>query len=422
MFSGDYIGNATDEEVALSNLSQCCQQLQHIAQPVLFHYVKQRLHAPVYRGPDDTPHNLNLGSLVRLAAENPRLASNILWFDYEDVSTVAYISDTDAQDYEIIASKIGLSLPPMWRTFENETDAVLLALLLQLLPNLERLHVVLYADWAHEGLIEMPEGMRPVANIRELSLAHDDTEYGFGLGEQHALIAPLSGLTSLKTHMCVGAGAHVAFANLTRVELTYTMLTYDDLQGLLLNCKKLESFTYESGALSQDNDEEEVLPAEIVAALRPAKKSLRHLAIDWVSSYRAEYAQDSYDESAMITELPFPKLETAVLTQNTIYLPSDDPEDSSSVSLVDLWPKSIESIKFDFVRSIPHEHVIQLSEAAAAGEFPNLRHISLNTTTFAGKFQVLWKEDDYKVLRTKFEEAGISFDLNGSLFISDQAS
>ncbi|KAK8035231.1 hypothetical protein PG993_010226 [Apiospora rasikravindrae] len=305
------VGNNAEARRALRALCEVSRGIAHVAQPALFRTY-------------DFGEGLNDGKkhvrFLRSVLDNARLAASVRavvldhWIHEID-------ADEQAEMYGRLADRLGFDtavypLGELERVGEHglpQRVPTVILLLLPLLPNLQYLTMTTrHEEHALEflGRLHRAGTIRPFASVVQLGLCHGDTEMGFDVLTNGPLLALTPNVTTMRLTQCRGVGSDEADDNgqamqrklqqcmppgVRNLSLDYCNLEHPDLRALLACCPRLERFSYSSGGCSVDEANREVSNRRLVAALAPAKATLRRVALDFDYASR-ELDEDDDDE------------------------------------------------------------------------------------------------------------------------------
>ncbi|OAQ61170.1 F-box-like domain-containing protein [Pochonia chlamydosporia 170] len=346
----------SEKLTALSRLSRTCRHLRDIVQPILFHSVFDTEQTCV--------------SLITTLNKRPDLANAVaeLQVQGKGVSDDCDPATTEPSKEQSMLIELlsrhfqtETQQPPSLNGDESTTKVnPYAALLIALTPNVKRLHV----EVGYWGLPTYQPGS--LRCLKELSLAHQDTELGFDLADFYGVVQAAPALETLGCHMIANVSSTLVHENLTSLQIQYSCLTNENLQRLVTELPKLERFSY-SSAGAVVNDEPEATPREIFEAIRLRSSTLKHLHVDL---QLAVYMEEPGERDIIPSLACMQALQTLEISALALAV---DGEATDGNVLTNALPSSIRS----FTLLDPHGCMTEdISRLAEAERFPLLKEVS----------------------------------------------
>ncbi|KAL5363145.1 hypothetical protein BJX96DRAFT_186602 [Aspergillus floccosus] len=274
----------------------------------------------------------------------------------------------------------------------------LLALLIALLPNLnhcslqssERRVQAFYASALRKARVSsLPLRTLDVV-LHANTYAYEFLNLGWRVG---ALLDVATHLQTLNLHMCDGIWTKPPFPslpNLKTIRITHSRLSKKDLEGLLLSCNGLRSFTYETCGpyvprllFPHGNEHiDHFRPSDAVLCLRRHRETLESLHLDLRKRGVFPMASGGiyYDRPEPIMDFRnFSALQHLFLSASEFY----DSTYKEPPPLTELLPRSIATLQFasDMRCSVKwlSNGILGLAGAISEGHFPDLKKVTCDT-------------------------------------------
>jgi hypothetical protein len=246
-------------------------------------------------------------------------------------------------------------------------------------------------------------------SLSELRIEEENTARRFNFADVQDLIryAPNLEYLSLKRCYSITADYDLDLRNLKKLRIIESRFHREGL-FLCRYCRHLENFTYISFGPHWAMDR---LPAEIVVALEPAKRTLRHLEI-------FHFSRDGPREQhqGIETLRDFPVLEHITLNPGALSGIESAPDSPNHGILVEKLPDSLVTLTLVNVSRDLFEDVRLFAQRAMEGGFPHLQAVSIsggppglrsdeNRATIEH-----FTESEWELLRGLFESGGIEFE------------
>ncbi|KAI1352097.1 hypothetical protein F5Y01DRAFT_99353 [Xylaria sp. FL0043] len=414
------IYEAIHDNRTLSRLSRTCRFLWELGIPLLYKRFE------TFDFNDGRPtHYQSLSAFIRTISNNKYLARAVTEMS---CTTSAYTKHYDREDlfrqysqYDsalvgdvarrlgVPVSNIRMSSAALWGVSSRSSFAH--QLLVCSLPNLRTLE--LKVPSSSEGFNEClsiwaKNPSNRLWSLAELKIEEESISRRFNFADIQDIIRYSPNLESLSLKRCysITADYDLDLRNLKRLRIIESRFHREGL-FLCKYCRHLESFTYISFGPHWAMDR---LPAEIVVALEPAKRSLRHLEIYHFSK----------DNPQGIESLRgFPGLETVTLNPGALSRTIDLPETTNGRYhgiFVEKLPESLVSLTLVNVSRDLFQDLRLFAQYAVEGRFPHLQTVSISggppdpgPDEYRATFEN-FDESEWGILRAIFESGGIEFE------------
>jgi hypothetical protein len=384
-----FMENAQAASLGLSNLAKTCSLLRKLAQP--YSYRDFEFPEAAFKKLPATD-NYELNPWLLRCYRQTDLAAAIRHISAE----ISQEDEPLGKGFEEVWLELeacGFTLPSERPQTEYSAEMLLFGLLLNRASRAESLEIRLgYL----ENAIDIPVEFS-LSSIKSINVSHLDTEGGFSLEDIEKLLQKATGIQSLQMHMCLSSvlSSSTTLPTLKTLDISYSHLTVENVEGLVSLCPMLESFTYEGagGVVSQYGDGLEFNGDEAQTALLPLSKTLKRLELEM-----DDYHSEDLTEDDQMTDLKaFEVLETLKVTTDYIYFEESEQESC----LVDLLPSSIKHLQFSSkLESYMLNSILELAKKTGEGVFPNLKIFEF--------YETKENTDMAEVIRRAFEVVGVS--------------
>nr|UBX54528.1 hypothetical protein [Aspergillus sp.] len=213
--------------------------------------------------------------------------------------------------------------------------------------------------------------------------------------------------------MCDGIWTKPPFPslpNLKTIRITHSRISAEDLEGLLLSCNGLRSFTYESCGpyiprvwWADGPSGNYLKPLDVVRHLRRHRETLKSLHLDWRRREASPTASGDvhFDRPEPVIDFrDFTGLQHLFLNASEFY----DSTYQEPPPLTQRLPHSITSLQFaaDMRCSVPRlsNGMLGLAGALSEGHFPNLKEVTCDAEN---------RLDNEPLVSPLFAAAGVEF-------------
>ncbi|KAI1121940.1 hypothetical protein F5Y10DRAFT_282079 [Nemania abortiva] len=408
----------------LSRLSRTCRFLWELGIPLLYKKFE------TFDLNDGRPtHYQSLSAFIRTVSNNQYLATVVTEMS---CTTSAYTKHYDREDLfrqysqydsalvgdvarrlRVPVSNIRMSSAALWGVSSRSSFAH--QLLVCSLPNLRTLEfrVPSSSEGFNECLsIWAKERSNRLWSLTELKIEEESLARRFNFADVQDIIrySPNLEYLSLKRCYSITADYELDLQNLKRLRIIESRFHREGL-FLCKYCQRLEDFTYISFGPHWAMDR---LPAEIVVALEPAKRTLKHLEI-------FHYPRDSPREQQQGIESlrDFPVLETVTLNPGALSVHPDSPNPPETPNrgvFVERLPQSLVALTLVDVSRDFIDDIRLFAQSVIEGGFPHLQAVSIsdsqrNGWSDEGSATVEhFDESEWELLRAMFEGGGVEFE------------
>ncbi|KAI0140565.1 hypothetical protein GGR57DRAFT_423326 [Xylariaceae sp. FL1272] len=412
------------DKATIARFGRTCKFFRELAIPLLY----QKFETFTLTDDGVSLQYQSLSAFIRTITKHPHLAKVVTemncttsaftkHYDREDLFNCysqydsALVGDV-ARRLGVPPANIRMSSGALWTV--SSTSSFMHQLLVCLLPNLRSLKLRVPSSSSGFSdclLIWAKAPSNRLWTLSELKIEDESLSRRFNFSNVQDLIryAPNLEYLSLKRCFSSTADCTLDLRNLKRLRIIESRF---QREGLLLwrNCVRLEHFTYISFGPHVAIDR---LPAEIVAALEPARETLERLEI----FHFARTGQREFHQG-IETLRDFPVLRIVALNPSALFPHSDllDPVHASAVDLrilADKLPTSL--VALTLVNVSPHmfQAVKHFAECAIRKEFPVLRTVSISGGPQKPNLSVDWAapvtidEVEWEELRYLFWRADV---------------
>ncbi|KAL4861349.1 hypothetical protein BDV12DRAFT_180416 [Aspergillus spectabilis] len=389
-----YLDNHTDT----LNLAHCCHAFYPLLLPKVFTALDLLKH-----------ENGHLSHLAHRLVSNKKLANEVhslrVYNGFRSTSTVRYEQSIIQPLLEAIPGPDN-SLPTWERVLQDrENNDAWVALLLNVLPNLDNLHVQIYpfsnytlSMLARIGSMDRQPGSNlPLSNLRDINVEWWDSEGG--IGTNHVL--PIFRLPQLRTFtgkmICDGDGgdddnededdfdaaayipAQAGYSNVTHITL-WASCSRKAFADLIHAPKRLESFVFEHSNEPHFSEDGDLFASRFHPPLYKHRESLQELVL----TYDENKSTEHYGWEYVGSFVEFTALKKLRLRAASVLDWREEWADLSRVStntLTDVLPRSLETL---IIEDMDSGHMGELglgfSELVSDGNChcPNLKYVETN--------------------------------------------
>jgi len=223
--------------------------------------------------------------------------------------------------------------------------------------------------------------------LQELHVRHWDTQYGFTIECIAGLLASPS-LTTIHLHQADGMDSEQPLAMNTSVKkltFTYSCMDEEQISRIIRTFPNLESFEFETGgAVVCEGGTDEFMPSQLINALGPVAKNLKHFSLDMSEHCGMELEASDFP----ITSLQdFSSLKSLTIDSMSILKQVDDDDDEDEDEdgegeeeegepFEAFFPKTLERLHFTHIYKNMEKPLLWLSQNVKR-QLPRLKRLQL---------------------------------------------
>ncbi|KAF2811429.1 uncharacterized protein BDZ99DRAFT_518705 [Mytilinidion resinicola] len=407
-----FVGRNQPRLATLRSIALASRTFKDLVTPILYSTFSALEYAP-----DRDNLTAPMCFFLRTLIESPRLVKHVKDFKWEICNQLDAEKALSAAEFEQVFQKardLNLHLnTPFWNILMDMKDATrdmdpLVAILLHLLPNLEKLSLTMVTieDGFPEYLYPRPGGVLTIDTLTKVRALRLDAEDNMG---DFVDLMPWLQLPS-QTALSLGAIAldinvpTLGPLNLTSINIEGGFVEQPCLEGLLKSCQKLKSFSYEIDALGRP-EENAATPEEMLITVREhASDTLVELKLRLIDPDPDSDAHWDWDD---ITEWDFAfrgLKNLKVLEIDAPFILGTDEYIRTDIHLTEVLPPSITELRLHVCGQRVLEEIGDLARVTRL-VYPALDHVDIDSfKTF------FWTPAYLKDVQKRFRTADVAFD------------